>query len=245
MAAAIFLTFDASLRPLLKRPGDRGRIDYPLDRRAAIKDIIEAMGVPHTEVGRICMDTGSVGFDVIAEDGHRFAVHGISPPMDVTRSSMLRPQPLPGLRFVVDVNVGKLALLLRLLGLDTAYRPAMGDREIADLAAAEKRIVLTRDAGLLKRRQVDFGRLVRTTLPDEQLREVVAFFGLKAPYDLFSRCLRCNRHLRAVDKAAILHRLEPKTRKYFHEFKRCPACDRIYWRGSHHDRMRARLAPLL
>jgi uncharacterized protein len=236
----IRFSFSNALKPLLKKAGPEP-VRYPLTRRAAIKDIIEALGVPHTEVGAIHVGSQDVGFDFIPHDGHFLSVQAVSPPLDVTRPSRVRPRPLPNMRFVVDVNVGKLALLLRILGLDTAYHPALSDGDIAGLATMEKRIVLTRDAGLLKRRQVDFGRLVRARLPDEQLREVVAFFGIGPPYALFSRCLRCNRTLAIVEKKDILHRLEPKTRKYFHKFKQCPACHRIFWRGSHHDEMLARL----
>ena len=241
----IFLTFDVSLKTLVKRTGHHDRIGYPLTRRAPVKDIIEALGVPHTEVGRICLGTRSVGFGFIPENGQALAIHGVMPPLDVTRPCPLRPRPMPGLRFVVDVNVGKLALWLRMLGLDAAYSPSFSDRMIANLAVREQRVVLTRDAGLLKRRQVTYGRLIRSPHPDDQLREVAALFGLKAPYALFSRCVRCNRPLTPVNKADILHRLEPKTRKYFHEFKQCPACNRIFWRGSHHDDMRTRLGALL
>jgi len=94
---------------------------------------------------------------------------------------------------------------------------------------------------LLKRRQVAFGRYVRAVRPDDQLAEVLAFFGVDRPVAPFSRCLRCNVLLEPVAKVSINHRLEPKTRLYFDRFKICPACKRIFWQGSHHQRMVARL----
>jgi hypothetical protein len=92
----------------------------------------------------------------------------------------------------------------------------------------------------LKRKQIEFGRLVRSEDPDRQLKEVVDFFGIR-PGPFFTRCLRCNTRLVPVEKSRIEHRLLPKTRKYFHEFFLCPGCGRIYWSGSHMDKMRDRL----
>lgn len=243
--AVIQLHFDSALRPLLRRAEDDGVIRYPLNRRTTIKDIVEALGVPHTEVGRIEAGARSVEFDFIPSAGEAFRIGAVPVPLDVTHPSRLRPAPLPQVRFVVDVNVGRLALMLRMLGLDTAYEPGLDDGQIAQLAADQQRIVLTRDTALLKRRPILFGRLIRSVRPDDQLAEVATSFGLAGLFAPFSRCLRCNRPLAAVEKAAIFHRLEPKTQKYFHSFKRCDACDRIYWRGSHHDAMVARLERIL
>jgi hypothetical protein len=86
-----------------------------------------------------------------------------------------------------------------------------------------------------------FGRLVRAVQPEEQLIETLKFFGLTGPFRLFSRCLLCNQTLQPIAKAAIAHRLEPKTKRYFNTFKTCPECNRIYWRGSHCDAMAAKL----
>ena len=225
------------------RPRKRDlNIRYVVDRKTSVKDIIEALGVPHTEVGRITAGGESVGFDWIPTDSNRIHIRPITPPFDVTKPSFLRPIPFSGLRFIVDVNVGKLALLLRILGLDTEYTNTLGDREIAERAESEQRIVLSKDTGLLKRNQVVFGRHIQSVRPDDQLVEVVRFFGIQGPFQPFSRCLRCNQVLEPVEKADILHRLQPKTKKYFNRFKTCPDCDRIYWNGSHLDLMKERLA---
>jgi uncharacterized protein len=108
---------------------------------------------------------------------------------------------------------------------------------VAASSAGEKRVVLTRDAALLRRKNVIHGRLIRNAQPLDQLREVLAFYGLAPPYVAFKRCLRCNIELVPVAKAEILDRLLPKTKRYFDEFHRCPDCNRIYWPGSHRDRM--------
>ena len=235
------ILFSPEFSVFSRKLGRERKISFALDRRASIKDIIESFGVPHTEVGRIEAAGRPVDFEFIPLDSGRISIFPISAPFNVTRPSLLRPRPLKRVKFIADVNVGKLAVLLRIVGLDTAYNPGFSDADIAEKAEAEDRIVLSKDTGLLKRRQITFGRHVRAIHPDDQLREVVDFFGIRGPFNLFSRCLRCNVELVRVDKKAIDHRLEPKTRKYFNRFKMCRVCDRIYWQGSHHEHMVERL----
>ena len=237
----ITIIISEGLQALLRRGARGGPIEYPLERRASIKDIIESLGIPHTEIGAIETNGRAVDFDHIPESGQAFRVSEVTVPFDVTRPSLLRPEPLPAVRFVVDVNVGRLAALLRLAGFDAVYENGLSDRRIAELAFRAKRIVLSKDRALLKRSKIAFGRLVRAVYPEEQLMETLQFFGLGGPYRLFTRCLQCNRILEPVAKADILSRLEPKTKKYFHTFKLCPGCDRIYWRGSHCEAMESKL----
>ena len=235
------LYFQGGLNYFLANDKPDGRIGYPLKRRASVKDLIESLGPPHTEIGEIRANGHKVGFDFIVSGGDVLMIKPLVPPVDPRRSTLLRPEPVPCFQFVVDVNVGKIAMLLRSLGFDTAYHWTWRDHRIAALAHAEQRIVLTRDIGLLKRKTVTWGLFVRAEEPDAQLREVLHFFGLHPPFDLFSRCLRCNSLLRKVDKQAIIHRLEPKTRKYFQEFSLCPDCRRIYWAGSHQEKLLRRI----
>jgi len=244
VAARLDIALDAGLQPLSRRPHDDGRLQYRLDRRASIKDILESVGIPHTEVGGIVINGQPVDFGACPGHGDRIVVSAIFPPQDVTRPCRLRPDPLPAVRFLVDENVGKLAALLRGLGYDTLAARGITDARLAAMAHAQGRIVLTRDVALLKRRQIVFGRLVRTGIPDRQLQEVVGHFGLTGAHRVFQRCLECNTVLTSVAKADIDHRLEPRTRQYFNAFKRCPTCDRIYWHGSHCDRMVARFRGL-
>jgi uncharacterized protein with PIN domain len=236
------ITFSDELTPFLRRK-NKGKtlVKYCLTRKASVKDIIESLGIPHTDIGQIVAQKKQVNFDFVPDKQQNIKVLPICQPFDVTTPSFLRPRPLKKIRFVVDVNVGKLALLLRILGMDTKYDPGLSDKEIAFLAYREDRIVLSKDIGLLKRKTVIFGRYIRSVHPDDQLKEVIDFFGIKGRFDLFSRCPRCNKTLVPVDKKDILHRLEPKTRKYFSIFKTCIICTRIYWQGSHHDKMKKRL----
>lgn len=240
-------------------PGNRTKdpavIRYPADRAASVKDVIEALGCPHTEVGRIeLMEQGGgdsasavteVDFHHPLTAGQTLAIHPHSVPREIKRATPLRPVPLPTVRFVADANVGRLATYMRLLGLDTAYDFDMDDAALAKLSAAEGRIVLTRDRKLLMRSRVVFGRCIRAQDPKEQVREVVRVFGLKPPFALGTRCTVCNHVLEQVEKSVVLHRLEPKTKRYYDVFRICPNCDKVYWAGSHHDRMRAHFADIL
>jgi hypothetical protein len=140
-------------------------------------------------------------------------------------------------RFVVDAHLGRLAAYLRMLGFDTWYRNDAEDGRLAAIAAAERRILLTRDRGLLKRSVVRRGAYLRSDQPVEQLVEVARRFGLVERWRPFGRCIRCNTLLVPVSRAEIMHRLQPLTRIYYDDFRRCPGCDGIYWEGSHHARM--------
>jgi uncharacterized protein len=231
------LCFFGEIRDFLGPDNREAGVAYPVDRRAAIKDVVEALGIPHTEIGKILVDGREVDFCHLLRPGKTVQVLSHDLPIRVDRAKLLRPRPYPGPRFIVDVNVGKLARLLRILGIDAAYDHEWTDEMIAALGHKEMRVVLSRDKDLLKRSLVEHGRLIRSTRPMEQLAEVLRNFDLKGSFDLFSRCLRCNVALQHVSKEAVLHRLEPKTRQYYHRFQFCPCCERIYWRGSHHERM--------
>ena len=139
--------------------------------------------------------------------------------------------------FIADNHLGRLAAYLRMLGFDTLYRNDYQDPELAAVAHQEGRILLTRDRRLLMRREVDYGCCLRSLDSREQLGEVVRRYALAQTARPFRRCLRCNHELEVVDKAAVLERLQPLTRRYFEEFARCPGCDQVYWKGSHYERM--------
>lgn len=215
-----------------------------LTRRTSVKDLLEALGLPHTEIHRLTINGAEADFAAIAGVDDQIEVYGPPWPTDLTLPTRLRPEPLAELRFAVDANVGRLAGLLRMAGFDTFYARQVSDRELAAVAAREKRVLLSRDFALLKRREVVFGRLIRAAQPYEQLAEVVRLYGLAARLQPFSRCLRCNTLLQPVAKAEIIDRLKPLTRQYFDQFKSCPDCRRIYWAGSHQERMLQNLEKL-
>ena len=232
------LHFDASLQQLVpRRYQNEGRVHYPLTRRASIKDIVESLHIPHTEVWTITRGNREFSFSHIPHADEEISLHSFPDGVDVTQPTFLRPTPLAEAAFSVDVNVGKLARLLRMAGIDTWYDPRLTEEELAVASARHGRILLSRNRDLLQRKCITWGRLVRAEMPEEQLTEIISLYGLHRHLAPFSRCLECNALLQPVDKSSILDRLEPLTRKYYHRFKRCPDCDRIYWQGSHHKRM--------
>lgn len=242
------LTFCGELAGLVRRADDFGVLRYPVRRRASIKDVIEALGVPHTEIYDVRVQ--GVGSDLsrLLQPGDEVTLlpadMADAYPVDVETATRLRPVPLAALRFVVDENVAGLVPLLRALGFDTAYDRSWDDASIAHVAGREDRFVLSRDRDLLKRSRVVWGRLIRSDSPEDQLREVAGHLGIVHAPEPFARCLRCNVPTRPVRKRDVLHLLEPKTEKHFNEFRQCHECGRIYWRGSHHDHLKARLESL-
>jgi len=200
---------------------------------ASVKHVVESAGVPHTEIHRLEVNRREVSFGHILRDGDRIEVYPPVPPVDLSVSTLLRPALLDGIRFVADVNVGKLAVLLRMAGFDTVYSSRLQDVDLADIAQCEGRVLLTRDRALLRRKNVAHGRLVRAIHPEAQLSEVLRLFGLRGRVAPFSRCLRCNERLVPVAKDSVVHRLKPLTRLHYDAFSACRRCDRIYWAGSH------------
>jgi len=207
---------------------------HAFEGRESVKDLVEGLGIPHPEVDLILVNGEPEAFDGLVQEGNRIAVCPRFECVDVSDVTLLR-RPLEALRFVLDGHLGKLARYMRLIGLDAEWRAdAIGD-DIAERAAREGRIVLTRDRGLLKRRVVSHGYWMRTTAPRQQLVEVLRRFGpTLAP---FTRCLRCNTELCEVPKSSVESKLEPRTREYYQRFHECPGCHRIYWAGSHWQRL--------
>lgn len=210
-----------------------------------VKDRIQALGVPHTEVDLILVDGVSVDFQHHLHGGERVAVYPTFERFDLAELNRLRPAPLRHPCFVLDVHLGRLARYLRLLGLDTLYRNDWPDEELAQVALAEHRILLTRDVGLLKRNAVTHGAFLRAIMPREQLLEVLERFDLWRQLRLFSRCARCNGAIEAVTRASVAAETPPRVYAYQRHFYRCQSCRKLYWEGKHCDRLRHWLEPLL
>lgn len=235
----------AGLNAFLPRRRRQATLALSLDERDSVKHVIESLGVPHTEVDLILVDGESVDFAYRVRDGDRIAAYPRFRALDVAAVSRVRPEPLPEPRFVLDAHLGKLATYLRMLGFDVHYRNDFDDDTLARISADEARILLTRDLGLLKRGIVTHGYLVRESDPERQLAEILGRFDLFDAVAPFRRCIRCNALLERVRKEDVLDRLLPKTRRYYDELARCPACDRLYWKGSHYERMQGFVANLL
>jgi uncharacterized protein with PIN domain len=234
--------FYAELCELLPHRHRDGRISHRLIETQTVKDLVESYGVPHTEVEVILVDGRSVGWDHRARAGERVSVYPVFEAFDVRPLVRLRPEPLRQTRFVLDGHLGTLARRLRLLGFDCSYQRDPADEKLVELSLRERRILLTRDRFLLRRRIITHGYLVRSDQPQEQALEVVRRFQLEGSVEPFTRCPACNGLLVPVEKATIAHRLPPGTRRTYDEFQTCPHCGRDYWRGAHHARLKRLVA---
>jgi uncharacterized protein len=212
-------------------------LDQDVPATDTVKHVIESMGVPHTEIDLILINGRTAGFSERLEHGDYVSVYPVFESLDITPIERLRPEPLRVLRFVLDMHLGRLAAYLRMLGFDTWYETQADDATLASVSQEEGRVLLTRDVGLLKRSRVERGYFVRNTKPAVQLREVVERFDLPGSTRPFTRCLRCNTPLVDVAKVDIAHRLPPRTRELHNEFKAWTRCDKVFWKGSHHERM--------
>jgi uncharacterized protein with PIN domain len=208
---------DPSLEDLL-RPPRRGPLVAAAPPGATLLAVVEDLGIPGTEIGHLSVNGRPASPADLPSDGDDIAVeavpggHGPTPP-----------------RFLLDVHLGRLARLLRLLGFDAAWQRDADDAVLAGASAREDRILLSRDRGLLKRREVHRGCLVRSQTPRQQLEQVVERFGLRGVLAPFSRCLVCNtvlvRDAHPGDGAGAGSGESPTGA--------CPSCGRRYWRGSH------------
>jgi uncharacterized protein with PIN domain len=203
----------------------------------SVKDAIESFGVPHTEIDLILVDGRSVRFDRRLQGGERVAVYPEFERFDISPLHRLRPRPLRVPRFVADVHLGTLARFLRLLGFDTRYGNGLDDAALAEITSREKRTLLTRDVGLLKRKAVVRGQWLRSRDPERQLEEVVEALDLKRAFKPFTRCMTCNGMLAVVSRSTVSERVPLRVYRRFRSFKQCRDCERIYWRGTHYLRL--------
>jgi uncharacterized protein with PIN domain len=230
--------FYEELNEFLPEGKRESQIPYSIKGKQSVKDACEALGIPHTEIDLILVNGVSVDFSYKLRNEDSVSVYPVFESLDISSVTHLREKPLRDLKFILDVHLGKLAKHLRLCGFDTIYRKDYDDAEIIRLALSEKRIILTHDLGILKNKLVTHGYWVRSQIPEKQLKEVLIRFDLKNLIRTFTRCIECNGVLLEVPKNEIIERLLPKTRQYYQEYKKCPDCDRIYWEGSHFEKMK-------
>lgn len=240
MAMATFRFYE-ELNDFLAPERRKREFAAPCARAATVKHMVEALGVPHTEVELILVNGESVGFDRLLHDGDRVAVYPRFESFDIAPLLRVREQPLREPRFVADCHLGGLARLLRMAGFDTRFQNHFDDPEIAAIAMQEGRILLTRDRELLKLRGITHGCYVHALKPAQQFREIVQRLDLARSVRPFSLCLECNGPLRLVDKTQVLDRLPPAVRATQERFTTCDRCGRIYWQGTHWRRMQTLL----
>ncbi len=234
--AAFF--FHDELNDFLPRAKKGTIISCPINGDQSVKHLIESLGVPHPEVQHILVNGEIVQSGYLVRDGDRIEVYPISP-------DEILKQRTYQYYFLLDNHLGRLAVYLRMLGFDALYQNDYQDDELAIIASQQKRILLTRDVCLLMRNLITEGYWVRSKIPREQLVEVVRRYALTGSIAPFRRCMRCNGLLQTVSKDQIVHRLEPLTKKYYDDFRLCPDCDQVYWKGSHYERMQIFLTQVI
>jgi uncharacterized protein len=225
MHQAHFL-FVGRLNDFLPRDQREQLLAVDFRERQSVKHLAESLGVPHPEIGQVQVNGREGTLNTIMQAGDRVEVHPIP------NGCPVEP------RFVLDGHLGRLAAYLRMLGFDCLYQNDYKDEDLAEIAQSEGRILLSRDRRLLMRKVVVHGYCLRSLDSTEQLSEVIRRFDLMQRIVPFHRCLRCNHPLELVAKEAVIDRLEPLTKLYFDEFQICPACQQIYWKGSHYEKMK-------
>jgi len=214
-------------------------IERPLAEKTSIKDVIESCGVPHPEVDLILVDDQTVGFDHTLANDAKVEIFPVeNQGTDRTEKQL---QTIGITSFVADGHLGGLTRNLRLLGFDVAYPKSADDRQLLEVMVRENRALLTRDRRLLMHAIVQHGYYPRSQNANEQTIEVVRRFDLSELIAPFTRCLRCNALLEEATKAEVIDELEPLTKIYYDQFRRCPHCKQIYWPGSHFSKLQKRI----
>jgi uncharacterized protein with PIN domain len=231
--STVHIRFYARLNEFLPADKQQKLLQCPLNGPLTAKHMVEAAGIPHTEVEVLIVNGRPVTFDYLLQADDRLSVYPEFTSLDTAGLPELRPALPQPPRFVADIHLGRLATFLRLLGYDTLYPEDEGDELLAEISQKEERVLLTRDRRLLMRKIVTYGCCLHSHNSYEQLQTVLNRYNLFDLIDPWQRCLRCNGRLHPVAKEAILDRLEPKTIHYYDEFRLCEVCQQIYWKGSH------------
>jgi len=215
-------------------------VERQLTERTSVKDAIEACGVPHTEVDLILVNDQPVDFAHVIGSEAKIDIFPVEP-AGITSFPENRLQVREMRSFVADGHLGKLVRDLRLLGIDVAYNPAAEDRELIAVGTSENRALLTRDRRLLMHGALRHGYYLRSQNPLEQTMEVLRRFDLGSALAPFTRCLRCNAALEVAEKDKVIEQLEPLTKIYYEDFRRCAGCGQVYWSGSHFKKLQKRI----
>ena len=237
MKKKVTFRFYEELNDFLPADKKKIRFDHYFIDRASVKDMIESLGVPHTEIDMILVNGNSVSFGYIVEDGDDISVYPVFESLDLTNIQHLRSKPLREPKFIADAHLGSLARYLRMLGFDVLYKNNITDTEIIEASLNDKRAILTKDRELLKNNKITHGYWIRNEETEEQVKEVITRFDLKNDIREFTRCIECNNILEVIEKEKIKDRLPSKVKQWQNEFRYCKHCDKIYWKGTHYNRM--------
>lgn len=238
-AFTVRLRFHGDLSFFLPAPRTQPRlVEKRLHEKTSVKDVIESCGVPHTEVDLILADA-PITFSHHVVDDEEIDVYPVSTSPDLFPGNRLQERRVT--RFVADGHLGKLVRDLRLLGIDVLYDSHATDPQLLITATTEDRALLTRDRRLLMHAILRRGYCPRSHDPDEQIIEVIRRFDLAEVIAPYTRCVQCNGLLERVNKADVFDQLESLTKIYYQDFRRCRACGKIYWPGSHFGKLEARI----
>ena len=228
-------------------PKHRRKISFDVEFKGqrSIKDMIEALGVPHTEIDLILINRKSVAFNEILRQGDQVSVYPVFESLNIKNVTRLRRLPLRRTRFIADVNLGDIVKCMRVLGLDVYYDPSLFARDLIEISKKENRIILTKSRKLLKFKDVSHGIFIHPGTTQEQVKRIIECLDIGDNVKPFSRCLCCNSLLDHVPKEEILDRIPLKTRTFCNEYTRCESCDKIYWKGTHFIRMKRVVETLL
>ncbi len=245
MTTHVQIQFFAQLNDFVARDKRHRAFDFAFIKARSIKDLIESIGIPHTEVDIILVNRQSVDFSYLVTGGEEIEVYPYASGLKLAAVVHNQPPAPAPPRFVLDVHLGRLAGYLRMLGFDTLYRNDYDDPTLAHISELERRILVTSDRRLLMRKQVSLGYLMRSRNPRQQIMELMARYQLNRQPIEVVRCGNCNGIIRAVDKQDIDSQLLPLTRKYYRTFYQCEDCKKIFWKGSHYQRMQALISSIL
>ncbi|MFN8671837.1 MAG: Mut7-C RNAse domain-containing protein [Candidatus Sericytochromatia bacterium] len=211
-------------------------IDISFKESPSVKDAIESLGIPHTEIGLIKLNDISIGFNYKLNDKDSFHIYPVNYSQEAKDNNLLRPK-IKEYKFMVDANIGKMSKYLRMMGFDTYYDLSIDDKEIVEIAEEQERIILTRDIGMLKRKIATHGYFIKSTDINEQVLEVIQRFELKDKINEFSICLECNTKVIRVNKEKVKDNVPERIFFDYEDFYECVKCKKFFWKGSHYDKM--------
>jgi len=210
---------------------------FSLEGETTVAELIAALEISSSDVDLILLNGHSVSLDAQVHAGDRVALYPVFESFDISSTQLIRSRPLRVPRFLLDVHLGKLAALLRMVGVDAAYQNHAQDEDLIRQSLSENRVLLSRDRALVTDHRLVRAHAIRSGVPEEQLVDVVGRFQLQELLEPFSRCLKCNSLLIAVPREEVFDFLPPRVRESQTVFHRCPSCLRVYWPGTHQDRM--------
>ncbi|MGQ9843184.1 MAG: Mut7-C RNAse domain-containing protein [Spirochaetota bacterium] len=233
-------------------PNEKRKVAFAITWKGkrSVKDLIESLGVPHVEVDLIVVNGVSVGFDYIVHNDDYISVYPVFERFNIQNISHLRPKVLRNPAFVCDVHLRKLVKYLRLFGFDVLYDTTWDDKDLAYIAAHQKRILLTRDRQLLMRKIVDRGLIVRNTNPQKQIVEIFDRLDLWDMINPFSRCIMCNGaviklHDNTEEFQKDKKRIPTGVLSWCKVYYKCSQCGRIYWQGSHYENLTKKIETII